>query len=142
MFQFAGQLYKFVCSTNGLTSVPSLFTKILNPVFPALHKESHDIMSYLDDSVLFRDNYHECKAAVLRAVNLLQSPSHLKMSSLTAKQEIDFFGFIINSRNMTLKLTNQKCNKILENLDLILKHANNITCREFPKILGMQLCKC
>ena len=64
------------------------------------------------------------------------------MSSLTPKQEIDIFGFTINSRNMTLKSTNQKCNKILENLDLILKHANNITFRKFPKILGMQLCKC
>ena len=34
---------------------------------------------------------------------------------------------------MTLKLTKQKCNKILENLDLTLKHANNITIREFSK---------
>ena len=38
---------------------------------------------------------------------------------------------------MTLKLTKQKCNKILENLDLTPKHANNITIREFFKILGM-----
>ena len=38
---------------------------------------------------------------------------------------------------MTTKLTKQKCNKILENLDLTLQHANNITIREFPKILGM-----
>ena len=38
---------------------------------------------------------------------------------------------------MTLKLTKQKCNKILKNLDLTLKHANNITIREFSKILVM-----
>ena len=38
---------------------------------------------------------------------------------------------------MTLKLSKQKCNKILENLDLTLKHKNNITIREFSKILGM-----
>ena len=50
MFQFAGQLYKFVCLPNGLTSAPRLFTKILKPVFAALHKEGHDIMGYLDDS--------------------------------------------------------------------------------------------
>ena len=140
MFQFAGQLYKFVCLPNGLTSAPRLFTKILVPVFAVLHKEGHDIMGYLDDSILFGDNYDECKAAVLRAVTLFQSVGfqlHPEKSSLTPKQEIDFLGFTINSKNMTLKLTKQKCNKILKNLDLTLKHANNITIREFSKILGM-----
>ena len=38
---------------------------------------------------------------------------------------------------MTLKLTKQKCNKFLENLDVTLKHANNIIIREFSKIFGM-----
>ena len=97
-------------------------------------------MGYLDDSVLFGDNYDECKVAVLRAVTLFQSLGfqvHPEESSLTPKQEIDFLGFTINSKNMTLKLTKQKCNKILKNLDFTLKHANNITIREFSKILGM-----
>ena len=38
---------------------------------------------------------------------------------------------------MTLQLTKQKRNKIIENFDLTLKHANNITIWEFSKILGM-----
>ena len=62
---------------------------------------------------------------------------HPEESSLTPKQEIDFLGFTINSKNVTLKLTKQKCNKILKNLDLFLKHANNITMRKFSKILDM-----
>ena len=134
MFPFAGQLYKLVSLPNGLTA-STLFTKILKPVFAALHKEGH-IMGYLNDSVLFGDNYDGCKAAVLRAVNLFQSLGfqvHPEKSSLTPNQEIYFLGFTINSNNMTLKLTKQKCNKILENLDLTLKHANNITIREFSK---------
>ena len=81
MFQFAGQLYKFVCLPNGLTSARRLFPKILKPVFAALHKERHDIVGYLDDSILFGDNYDVRKPAVLRAVNLFQSlgfPSPLR----------------------------------------------------------------
>ena len=73
MFQFAGQLYTFFCLPNGLTSAPRLFTKILKPVFAALHKEGYDIMGYLDDSILIGDNYDECKAAALKAVNLFQT---------------------------------------------------------------------
>ena len=53
MFRFPGQLYKFVCLPNGLTSACRFFTKNLKPVFAALHKEGHDIMDYLDDSILF-----------------------------------------------------------------------------------------
>ena len=101
MFQFAGQLQKVVCLPNGLTSAPRLFTKILKPVFAALHKEGHDIMGYLDGSVLFRDTYDECKAAVFRAVNLFQSLGfqvHPEKSSSTSKQEIEFIGFTINSK--------------------------------------------
>ena len=156
MFQFAGQLYTFFCLPNGLTSAPRLFTKILKPVFAALHKEGYDIMGYLDDSILIGDNYDECKAAVLKAVNLFQTPNkftahntaalhseshgflvHPEKSSLTPKQKTDFLGFTINSKNMTLQLTKQKRNKIIENFDLTLKHANNITIWEFFKILGM-----
>ena len=110
MFQFAGQLNKFVCLPNGLTSAPRLFTKILKPIFAALHKEGNDLMGYLDESILFGDNYNECKAAVLRAVSLFQRLGfqvYLEKFPLTPKQEEDFFGFNINSKNMTLKLTNK-----------------------------------
>ena len=95
---------------------------------------------YLDDSILFGDSYDECKAAVFRAVSLFQRLGfqvHLEKSSLTPEQEINFLGFTINSKNMILKLTKQKCNKILVNLDLTLTRTNNITIREFSKILSI-----
>ena len=50
MFQFEGQLYMFVCLPDELTSAPRLFTKILKPIFEALHKEGNEIkmiQSYL-----------------------------------------------------------------------------------------------
>ena len=65
-------------------------------------------MGYLDDSILFGDNYDECKVAALRAVNSFESLTFQVLpekSSLTPKQEIDFLGFTINSNNMTLKVT-------------------------------------
>ena len=111
----------------------------MKPVFATLHKEGHDIMSFLHDSVLFGDNYDESRAAVLTAVNLFQSlglQNYPEKYFLTPKQEINFLGFTISSKNMTLKLTKQKCNKFLENLDVTLKHANSITIREFSNVLG------
>ena len=87
-------------------------------------------MGFLHDSILFGDNYDESRAAVLRAVNLLQSlglQNYPEKYFLTPKQEINFLGFTLNSKNMTLKLTKQKCNKFLENLDVTLKHAKSVT---------------
>ena len=55
LFTFEGQLYKFVCLPNGLSSAPRIFTKLLKPVFSALHKQGHEIMGYLDDSFLMGD---------------------------------------------------------------------------------------
>ena len=95
---------------------------------------------YLNDSILFGDSCDECKAAVFRAVSLFQRLGfqvHLEKSSLTPEQETNFLGFTINSKNMILKLTKQKCNKILVNLDLTLTRTNNITIREFSKILSI-----
>ena len=83
----------------------------MKPAFAALYKESYDIMGYLDDSILFGDNYDECKAAVLKSceyVSECRFPSPTKKVFSNTKQEIDFLGFTINSKNMTLKLTKQK----------------------------------
>ena len=47
-------------------------------------------MGFLDDSVLFRDNFDECKTGVSGDVNLLQILGfqvHPEKSSLTPKQK-------------------------------------------------------
>ena len=50
-----GNLYKYTCLPNGLSSAPRIFTKILKPVFSALSKEGHQIMGYLDGTFLIGD---------------------------------------------------------------------------------------
>ena len=83
----------------------------MKPAFAALYKEGYDIMGDLDDSILFGDNYDECKAAVLKSceyVSECRFPSPTEKVFSNTKQEIDFLGFTINSKNMTLKLTKQK----------------------------------
>ena len=73
VFCFEGQLYKYVCLSNGLSSASRIFTKLLNPVYSALRKQGHQIMGYLDDSFLVGDTFEECQSAVQAAVNLLKA---------------------------------------------------------------------
>ena len=44
LFKLEGQLYKSVCVPNGLTSAPRIFTKLLKPVFSALHRQGHQTL--------------------------------------------------------------------------------------------------
>ena len=60
VFNFEGQLYKYVCLPDGLSSPPPprpIFTKLMKPLFSALGKKGHQIMVYLDDSFLMGDTF-------------------------------------------------------------------------------------
>ena len=68
LFRFSGQLYQYVCLTNGLSFAPRIFTKILKPVFSALHKQSHQIIRYLDETFLVGDTLAQRQEAVISTV--------------------------------------------------------------------------
>lgn len=58
-------------------------------------------MGYLDNSILLGDTFEECKVTTLRAVQPFQDfgfPVHSDKSCLIPKQEIEFSGFLINSK--------------------------------------------
>ena len=78
VFNSEGQLYKYVCLPNGLSSAPPppppyplIFTKLMKPVLFVLRKKGHQTMGYLDDSFLTGDTFEECEKAVIAAVELL-----------------------------------------------------------------------
>ena len=70
-FQFQGKFYKYVCLTNGLTSAPRIFTKIMKPVLSTLKKLGYNVINYLDGIFICGDTFAECSDAVLATVNLL-----------------------------------------------------------------------
>ena len=59
LFQFEGQLYKYTCLPNVLTSATRIFTKFLRTVFSALRKHDHQMMGHLDDIFLMGDTSNE-----------------------------------------------------------------------------------
>ena len=139
LFKFEGQLYKFVCLPNGLSSAPRIFTKLLKPVFSALHKQGHQIMGYLDDSFLMGDTFEECKKSVIATVKLftkLEFQVHPDKSNLFPSQGIHFLRFLLNSRNMTVTLTDEKQTKIVEYI-IVLENKKDLKIRNLAKFLGM-----
>ena len=140
LFRFEGKLYKYLVMSNGLTSAPRIFTKLLKPVFSMLNKLGHNIMGYLDDSFIIGDTYLDCKAAVLCSVDIFSKLGfqvHPEKSQFIPKQEVEFLGFLINSKSMTVKITEKKQQKIISLAENLLKNPKQNTIREVSKFLGM-----
>ena len=132
LFQFRGQLYKYACLPNGLTSAPRIFTKLLKPVFCALRKQGHQIMDYLDDTLLMGGTFNACKEAVL---SKLEFQIHPEKSKFVPSQEIKFLGFMINSRKMTTCLSGTKEEGISRFFSKA-KTTNILKIRDLARMIG------
>ena len=104
------QLYAFNSLPMGLSSSPTICTKILKPFFSALTSQfGHTCLGYIDDSFYLEDSYLECEEATLHAVQLVISLGfkiHPEKSVVIPTQV--FLGFILNSILMTVTLTEKK----------------------------------
>ena len=138
LFQFEENLYRYTCFPNGLSSALRIFTKILKPVFSALRKEGNQILGYLDDTFLMGDTFNECKNAILGSVKLITNLGffvHLEKSKFFPSQVIEFLGFIINSKKMTLILSESKQNDIKAILKEV-KIKGKVVVTTLAKLIG------
>ena len=109
-FYWNGHLYEYTCLPNGLTTAPRIFTKILKVPFSHLRKRGHTNVAYIDDSLLISNSYSECSVNISETVSLLDSLGftiHPAKSVMQPTQIIIFLGFVLNSQNMTIRLTNE-----------------------------------
>ena len=137
-FTWNGKLYQFTCLPNGLSSAPRVFTKLLKPIFSTLRKAGHINIAYIDDALLQSDNFDDCILNVKNTIDIVDSVGltiHPDKSEVLPKQTIEFVGFLINSVDMTVRLTSRKAKDIVSQCSIILK-KRNITIREFAQIIG------
>ena len=86
-----------------------IFTKITKVPFSVFRMQA-----YVDDSYSQRDSYESCLKNVNDAITMFWSLGftiHPEKSVLTPTQNLIYLGFIINSKDMTLKLTEEKKQK-------------------------------
>ena len=137
-FIWNGIKYQFTCLPNGLSSAPRIFTKILKPVYSVMRKNGHVNVAYIDDSLLISETYNDCLHNISDTCKLVDSLGftvHLEKSVFIPTQSITFVGFIIDSRLMTVKLTEEKMSQIVENCEAML-NKYEVTIREFSQLIG------
>lgn len=116
-FEFKGQLYKYACLPNGLSSAPRIFTKMLKPVYTTLHNQGYISVGYIDDSYLQGDTISECRKNILCTAKLFTELGfyvHPIKSVSAPTQKLVFLGFIIDSINMIVLPTPEKIEKTVK----------------------------
>ena len=110
-FWWNDTLYQYTCFPNGLTSAPRKFTKLMKPVLASLRLLGYTNAIYIDDAYLQGDSVEDCIENVEATEVCFTSLGFTindKKSVREPSQQLTMLGFILDSRNMTVRLTPQK----------------------------------
>ena len=137
-FAWNGKLFQFCAMPNGYCDAMRIFTKILKPVFATLREQGYESVIYVDDSLLQGETFQECLDNIMATLECLESLGfviHPDKSIFIPTQEIVFLGFIINTVDMTVRLTVEKKTKI-KGLGVGLLKTKNVTIRMISSFIG------
>lgn len=143
-FRFKGKMYQFLCLPFGLCTNPYMFTKIMKPIINKLRLQGFLLVLYLDDFLIIHKSKDMCETNIIEVVKFLEHLGFIinyKKSSLIAKQRCKYLGFIIDSVEFSLNLTEKK-------KDLIVKFINEFQIgkaykiRRFAELLGVLASAC
>ena len=138
-FYWRNALFQFTALPNGLACAPRVFTKLLAPVYANLHMESHECFPYIDDSFVVGDSWERCRETVVRlctALDQLGFYIHLDKSVLVPTQRLTFLGFELDSKEMSVTLTQEKKDKFARAAVQLLSKQRP-TVREVAGLVGL-----
>ena len=123
---------------NGYSDAMRVFTKNLKPAFSYLREIGYLSVVYVNNSYLQGETFKECLQNITESVKLLQSLGftiHPEKSVLKPTQKLTFLGFVLNSKTMTLTLTDDKKEKHIKLGEGII-NRQYITIRELAQLIG------
>ena len=138
-FCWKGRLFQFTCLPNGLACAPRLFTKILKPVYATLRQKGHLNVGYIDDSYLQGESVEDCQANINDTCDLFSTLGfilHPDKLVLQPVQVLTFLGFVLDSVNMTVSLTQEKIQRIRERCKKMMELVE-LSIQELASFIGL-----
>lgn len=123
-FSWNGKLLKFVCMPFGLSVALFSFTKIQKPVYAWFRQQNIQCSYSIDDTLNMNQSIAVCSQNTHILVETLVSLGftiNREKSVLLPCQRIIFFGFVIDSVQFKIFLTEEKVQKILTKAKTLLK---------------------
>lgn len=143
-FVWKGKLLKFTCLPNGLALAPRKFTKMMKPVFATLRGQGFISSYFIDDSLLLSLSAKDCVRNIEHTVSLMRSLGftvHPEKSVFTPSQRIQYLGVVIDSTDMTVRLTLEKAKDIQLICSETLRQVS-MTIRFLAKVIGKLVAAC
>ena len=140
-FLWKRKLYQFTRLTQGLACAPRVFTKLLKPVYAHLRLNGHVSSGYLDDSFLEGDTTEACSSNVQDTLTLLGDLGfcpNLDKSVVQPTQILEHLGFILNSLDMSVSITDRNFGKLLDSAHKILQ-STFVPVRLVARLVGIMV---
>lgn len=137
-FFYKGRKLQFSCLPNGLSSGPRVFTKLMKKLFRYLKMKGYLNTSFIDDSFLIGNTFLECYKNVVETALASTNAGfvvHPDKSIFIPSQILVYLGFILNTIDMTVRLTEQKKLEIKTLISSILEKSI-LTILEVAQLVG------
>ena len=115
-FKWKRKCFQFTCLPFGLSSAPYIFTKLLKPVLTCLREQGIRCLMYIDDMLILgktqeelTHNFQICKSLLISLGFMVNE----EKSVAGPLQELEFLGFLISSKSMTLTVTTEKLKSLI-----------------------------
>jgi hypothetical protein len=132
--KWKGQIYQYCTTAFGLASSPYVFTKVCRPILEHFRSQGYKISAYLDDWILAASSRQLAIQQAQAVVTLLQQLGWLvnfKKSVLTPTQQLEYLGFVLNTRSMTASLPLLKLRDIRRSIKQVLDKPH----RQTPRVV-------
>ena len=135
-FMWRGSLSQFTCLPNGLSCAPRKFTKLLKPALSTLHLRDHVSSAYPDDMYLQGKTYQECVDNAIDSVQVFDSLGFVAHpDTFIPSQRLEVLGFILNSVEMTIRVTQEKATGLKTACNILLTDPSP-TIRDLARVIG------
>lgn len=137
-FIWQGQRYQFTCLPFGLRTAPRVFTKVTKPVISEARERGIRTVIYIDDTIIMS----RCPEQASRDTTFLQHTFsdlgfnvNLEKSALSPSQELEFLGFILNTKSMKISLSHKKVSAILRDISNLIT-LEVPTAKQVAQVIG------
>ena len=137
-FLWHGRHFQFRCLPQGYSAAPRIFTKLMKSVYAMFRERGIMIQGYIDDSLHVcydTDNMTSEIDFVVKTFDDLGLTIHPQKSVFVPTQKVEYLGFVLNSQNMTVAITQKKKQKIAEMAHKLLQKTQ-VSLREFASFIG------
>ena len=140
VFQWLNRTFMYLCLCQGSSISPSCFVSVCRPIVKYLRRRNVTIFLFVDDSLIIGKTISILKKNIKLTIDLFEKAGFLinyKKSQLAPCQKMEFLGFVIDTVEFSVYLTQSKRQKILELVNAILgSPMRKITIRHLATIIG------